>query len=86
MAALAARFFLGAFFFADCRVGFVDFVVTPDVLQPTMAGPAIRAWQIAQALAKEHEVQLVTTVRCNLSHPDYDGGVDDAASGGTHNR
>ena len=46
-------------------------VVTPDVLQATMAGPAIRAWQMAQALNKEHEVQLVTTVRCDLTHPDF---------------
>lgn len=46
-------------------------VVTPDVLQATMAGPAIRAWQMAQALNEEHEVQLVTTVRCDLTHPDF---------------
>ena len=46
-------------------------VVTPDVLQSTMAGPAIRAWQMARALAREHDVQLVTTVRCDLTHPDF---------------
>ncbi len=46
-------------------------VVTPDVLQSTMAGPAIRAWQMSMALAREHEVQLVTTVRCDLTHPDF---------------
>jgi len=46
-------------------------IVTPDVLQPTMAGPAIRAWQMAQALAREHDVRLVTTVRCDLTHDDF---------------
>jgi GT2 family glycosyltransferase len=46
-------------------------VATGDVLQPKMAGPAIRAWHIARALAREHEVQLVTTNRCALTHPDF---------------
>jgi len=36
-------------------------VATADALGPAMAGPAIRAWHIAAALAAEHEVQLVTT-------------------------
>jgi len=36
-------------------------VVTGDVLGATMAGPAIRAWHIASALATEHDVHLVTT-------------------------
>ena len=36
-------------------------VATPDTLTARMAGPGIRAWQIACALAVEHEVQLVTT-------------------------
>jgi glycosyltransferase involved in cell wall biosynthesis len=35
-------------------------VVTADVLGDRMAGPAIRAHQIAGALADEHDVQLVT--------------------------
>ena len=43
-------------------------VATADVLTPKMAGPAIRAWQIASALSVEHEVQLVTTSSlCELS-------------------
>jgi GT2 family glycosyltransferase len=33
-------------------------VLTPDVLGVKMAGPAIRAWQIAKALGKEQEVVL----------------------------
>jgi len=36
-------------------------VVTADVLAVKMAGPAIRAWNIAHALAAEHEVELVST-------------------------
>ena len=36
-------------------------VVTADVLRPQMAGPAMRAWHIAQRLAAEHEVRLLTT-------------------------
>jgi glycosyltransferase involved in cell wall biosynthesis len=36
-------------------------VVTADVLRRQMAGPAMRAWHIAQHLAKEHEVRLLTT-------------------------
>ena len=36
-------------------------VITDDVLTAKMAGPAIRAWHIAEALAVEHEVVLATT-------------------------
>ncbi len=37
-----------------------------------MAGPAIRAWHIATALAGEHDVQLVTTTRlCEVSSPSF---------------
>jgi glycosyltransferase involved in cell wall biosynthesis len=46
-------------------------IATPDVLQAQMAGPAIRAWHMAQILAREHDVELVTTVRCELEHPDF---------------
>jgi glycosyltransferase involved in cell wall biosynthesis len=47
-------------------------VATCDTLTPRMAGPAIRAWQMAIALAAEHEVQLVTTAEAALSHPGFD--------------
>ncbi len=47
-------------------------VATGDVLEPKMAGPAIRAWQIARALAEEHDVTLVTTLRAGLSDPAFD--------------
>jgi glycosyltransferase involved in cell wall biosynthesis len=46
-------------------------VVTADVLAPAMAGPAIRAFQIARALSSEHEVRLVSTGRTELTHPDF---------------
>jgi len=36
-------------------------VVTGDVVGPGMAGPAIRAWHMAECLADEHEVVLATT-------------------------
>lgn len=43
-------------------------VVTPDIFTPRMAGPAIRAWQIAEALAARHLVDLVSTAStCELS-------------------
>lgn len=47
-------------------------VATGDTLQPTMAGPAIRAWQIARALSREHDVVLVTTGPCALTHADFE--------------
>ncbi len=45
-------------------------VVTPDVLAPRMAGPAIRAYELAHALAAAPEiggVELVSIVRCDLA-------------------
>jgi glycosyltransferase involved in cell wall biosynthesis len=41
-------------------------VVTSDTLAPRMAGPGIRALQIARRLAADHEVILATTERCEL--------------------
>lgn len=49
-------------------------VATPDTLTSKMAGPGIRAWQIARALSAEHEVQLVTTTLADL--PDAPFPVD----------
>ena len=46
-------------------------VATCDALTAKMAGPAIRAWQIATALAAEHEVELVTTSLASVSSPDF---------------
>lgn len=47
-------------------------VATEDTLGHKRAGPAIRAWEIAAALAGEHDVRLVTTQRCELSHPAFE--------------
>jgi glycosyltransferase involved in cell wall biosynthesis len=47
-------------------------VATADTLKPQMAGPAIRAWQIAAALAPDHDVRLVTTSECLVDSPDFD--------------
>jgi glycosyltransferase involved in cell wall biosynthesis len=41
-------------------------VVTSDTLAPRMAGPGIRALQIARRLAGTHDVVLATTGRCDL--------------------
>ncbi len=58
------------------RKGFTErrriLIATGDTLAPQMAGPAIRAWQIACALCREHDVELVTTIECReISHPDF---------------
>jgi glycosyltransferase involved in cell wall biosynthesis len=42
-------------------------VITADVLGPRMAGPAIRALHIAEALAAEHDVVLVSTAECTIT-------------------
>lgn len=39
-------------------------VVTPEPLAARMAGPAIRAWHLAEALGAEHDVELGTTGAC----------------------
>jgi hypothetical protein len=44
-------------------------VVTPDVLAEKMAGPAIRAWQIARCLAADaagHAVTLASAAECSI--------------------
>ena len=47
-------------------------VITDDVLTSKMAGPAIRAWHIAEALAVEQEVVLATTSDlCDVSSPHF---------------
>ena len=39
-------------------------VVTLDTIAEKMAGPAIRAWEIARSLSAEHDVTLMTFGRC----------------------
>ena len=46
-------------------------VVTGEPLLERMAGPAIRAWEIARALAPEHEVRLVSTGGCQVTGEDF---------------
>lgn len=46
-------------------------IATGDTLTPKMAGPAIRAWEMARALSREHDVELVTVGKCEVSHPRF---------------
>ena len=46
-------------------------VVTGEPLLERMAGPAIRAWEIAKALAPEHEVRLVSTAGAQRTSTDF---------------
>jgi len=46
--------------------------VTGEPLLDRMAGPAIRAWEIAKALASEHEVRLASTGGARVSHPEFE--------------
>lgn len=48
-------------------------VITGDAITDRMAGPAIRAWHIAEALATEHQVTLVTVnPRCEPPDAPFD--------------
>lgn len=46
-------------------------VATRDSLAPRMAGPGIRAWNIARELAAEHEVRLVSLTNAELTDPGF---------------
>lgn len=47
-------------------------VITADVLGERMAGPAIRAFQISEQLAREHDVTLISTASCDISAPRFE--------------
>ncbi|WP_307793726.1 glycosyltransferase [Actinotalea soli] len=47
-------------------------VVTGEPLLDRMAGPAIRAWEIATALSSEHDVRLLSTAGAQTSHADFE--------------
>jgi GT2 family glycosyltransferase/glycosyltransferase involved in cell wall biosynthesis len=47
-------------------------VITADTLSPQMAGPAIRAFNIARALSAEHEVRLVSTTMCSIDDVEFE--------------
>jgi GT2 family glycosyltransferase/glycosyltransferase involved in cell wall biosynthesis len=46
-------------------------VVTGDPLSPQLAGPAIRAFNIAQELSRDNEVRLVSTRSCVLENSGF---------------
>ena len=46
-------------------------VVTGEPLGERMAGPAIRAWEIAKALSPDHDLVLVSTVGARVKHPGF---------------
>jgi hypothetical protein len=46
-------------------------IATGETLSARMAGPAIRAWAMADALASEHDVELVTTGTCTITNPRF---------------
>ncbi|MGI8683734.1 MAG: glycosyltransferase [Acidimicrobiales bacterium] len=66
-ASVAEAFGLAERFGARRRIA----VVTGDSLTEKMAGPAIRAWEIAGALSVEHDVRLATTTRCEITSPQF---------------
>jgi len=47
-------------------------VVTDDTLGKTMAGPGIRAFEMAKAISRVAMVRLASTVPVDLSHRDFD--------------
>lgn len=57
-------------------------VVTGDTLGSTMAGPAIRALEMAKALSKISRVKLASTVPTDFTHEDFE--VVDATDSGLH--
>ncbi len=46
-------------------------IITDDTLGPRMAGPAIRAWNIAELLSTDHEVRLASTRKAEASSPHF---------------
>lgn len=54
-------------------------IITPDLLGVLMAGPAIRAFEMAKALARTAEVRLVSTVSSELASADFEVGFADDA-------
>jgi len=46
-------------------------IITDDFLGERMAGPAIRAWNIAQVLSADHDVRLASTRRAEASSPHF---------------
>lgn len=62
-------------------------LVSHDVVGARMAGPGIRYWELARALAPHHEVRLIAPQPIDLQHPGVATGVyrwGDAASLAAH--
>jgi GT2 family glycosyltransferase len=68
--ALVAAFGLTDLFAGRNRV----LVVTGDPLTVKMAGPAIRAFHIAQELAATNDVRLMSTASCEIEDPAFECG------------
>ncbi|WP_447924832.1 glycosyltransferase [Georgenia muralis] len=49
-------------------------VVTGEPLLERMAGPAIRAWEIAKVLSSSHDVRLLSTAGCEVSSDRFEVG------------
>ncbi len=50
-------------------------IITGDPIGERMAGPAIRAWNIAEQLGKEHDVRLLSTTSADASGNGFETGV-----------
>jgi glycosyltransferase involved in cell wall biosynthesis len=50
-------------------------IVTPDVVADRMAGPAIRAWNIARVIGRDHDVELFSTRRCDRASTSFRCGL-----------
>ncbi|MDQ3931616.1 MAG: glycosyltransferase family 2 protein, partial [Actinomycetota bacterium] len=46
-------------------------IITADTVGPKMAGPAIRAWEMARTLSKEHDVTLACFTRPEIAHDGF---------------
>lgn len=46
-------------------------IISNDTIGERMAGPAIRCWEFAQCLSREHEVVLATPNETTLTSPDF---------------
>ena len=47
-------------------------MATADTVAEQMAGPAMRAWHLAESLSLEHDVRLVSTNRCSVRHDRFE--------------
>lgn len=47
-------------------------ILTADTIGAKMAGPAIRVWEMARTLSREHEVVLASMRKPEMDHPDFE--------------